>query len=165
MSDPLPVILCGKTPQIATGVIASLKPEYEGIISSFQGLEQPHPPQLLNLPVLHVILSPSAGTAEIPAILRGEVPATTETENLGSKAYSKKAVAVIMGGGYDDAAIAEMRKACQGAGNVPWLRPDLTKAAPPLGPGYGEALVERVKALLKELAEKDEMGRDGVYFY
>jgi hypothetical protein len=30
MSSPIPVILCGKTEQIATGVIATLKPEMEG---------------------------------------------------------------------------------------------------------------------------------------
>lgn len=30
MSSPQPVILCGKTEQIATGVIANLKPEFEG---------------------------------------------------------------------------------------------------------------------------------------
>ena len=31
MVESVPVILCGKTTQIGTGVIAALKPEYEGM--------------------------------------------------------------------------------------------------------------------------------------
>lgn len=33
MSEPAPVILCGKTTQIGEGVIANLKPEYEGAVN------------------------------------------------------------------------------------------------------------------------------------
>jgi hypothetical protein len=59
-----------------------------------------------------------------------------------------------------------MREACKGSGNgVPWLRLDLSKPAPPLGPAYGKALVERIKVVMKELEEVGKMGRDGVYFY
>lgn len=72
---------------------------------------------------------------------------------------------MVTGAGYDDAAIEEMREACQEKSNVPWLRPDLSKPTPPLGPGYGEALVERVKVCLRELAEGGKSKGDGVYFY
>jgi hypothetical protein len=106
-----------------------------------------------------------AGTIEIPVLLRGEVPVPTETETLGSRDYSKRATAVIAGAGYDDAAVKEMREACQGASSVPWLRPDLTKPVPPVGPGYGEAVVERIKVLLKDLVDKGELDKDAVYFY
>ncbi|RWA03042.1 hypothetical protein EKO27_g12063, partial [Xylaria grammica] len=40
-----PIILCGKTEQIGRGVIAGLKPEYE---------------------VIHFIMSPESGAAQIP---------------------------------------------------------------------------------------------------
>ena len=79
----LPVILCGKTPQIATTVIGSLKPEFE---------------------VIHVFLNPGNGKEEIPRILGGQAPAQVGTPNLGTMNYTKEAVAVITGAGYDDAA-------------------------------------------------------------
>lgn len=60
-----------------------------------------------------------------------------------------------------------MRDACKGEGvaKVPWLRPDLEKPAPPLGPAYGVALVERIKVLFRELGERGEIEGDGIYFY
>ena len=33
MSDPIPIILCGHTSQIALGVKANLQPEYEGSLN------------------------------------------------------------------------------------------------------------------------------------
>lgn len=45
ISDPIPVILCGKTTQIGTGVIANLKPEYECTVLS------------LSFPTLSLLLS------------------------------------------------------------------------------------------------------------
>lgn len=49
---------------------------------------------------------------------------------------------------------------------IPWIRPDLTKATPPVGTReYGLAMVERCKVTLKELEEKGVMGKDGVYWY
>lgn len=74
---------------------------------------------------------------------------------------------MITGAAYDDASFAQMRRACQvqGAGGVPWLRPDLDKPAPMLGLGYEEAMGQRVKVLLREMAERGDLGKDGVYFY
>ncbi len=72
---------------------------------------------------------------------------------------------MIAGGGYDDASIAEMREACEGKSNIPWLRPDMKKPTLPLGPAYGKALVDRIKVLMKELAEDGKLQGDGVYFY
>ena len=65
-----------------------------------------------------------------------------------------------------------MREACYGAGRegckrVPWLRPDLTKPTPPLGPEYGKHMVGRVKVCLGGMDLKGE-GGDGegrVVFY
>jgi len=72
---------------------------------------------------------------------------------------------VVTGGGYDDASFAEMRAACKGKSEVPWLRPDLSTPRPPLGPGYGEAVVERVKVCLRRLAEEEKLSGDGVYLF
>ncbi|KAL8722227.1 MAG: hypothetical protein Q9181_007537, partial [Wetmoreana brouardii] len=139
MSSAIPVILCGKSQEIARGVIAELQPEYE---------------------VIHLILSTSAGKAEIPSLLRGEVPPANDADNLGIKNYSEAPTAVILGGGYEDSHVAEMRQACQDDSKIPWLRPDLSKPAPPLGPEYGKARVQRVKSCLSNLEEGGKMNED-----
>ena len=69
----------------------------------------------------------------------------------------------MLGGGYNDEAFAKIREACEGKSDVPWLRPDMSKPTPPLGPEYGKHMVGRVKVCLKELAEGRKMGEDGVH--
>ena len=115
--------------------------------------------------VIHLVLSVEAGVSEIPRILRGESPSSTaiaDPDNLGTKNYSRKPVAVVAGSGYDDSAIAEMREACKG-NNVPWLRADSKKYQP--GPGYGAALVERLKAYMTEMVKSGKMEGDEVHFF
>ena len=72
---------------------------------------------------------------------------------------------MILGGGYDDTDFALLREACKGKSNLPWLRLDMSKTRPPPGPGYGEAMMERVKICLRGLAEEGKTEGDGVYFY
>lgn len=75
---------------------------------------------------------------------------------------------MLLGAGYDDAAVEEMRKACKDAGvtnGIPWLRPDTTKPAPPLGPEYGKALVARIKELMGHLADQHKLDEDAVLYY
>jgi hypothetical protein len=115
--------------------------------------------------VIHVILSLEAGKSEIPVILQGRKPPPSGIENLGTQNYSRKPAAVVLGGGYDDNDVAELRDACNGEFNVPWLRPDLSKATPPLGPAYGKAMVERVKSCLKTLAEDGKPEQDGIVLF
>ncbi|KAI0809958.1 hypothetical protein GGR55DRAFT_146701 [Xylaria sp. FL0064] len=138
-----PVILCGKTEQIGQGVIANLKPEYE---------------------VIHFVLTPEAGAVQIPAILQGHQSPPSDSA-LGSKDYSKTPVAVILGGGYDDADIDMIMKASKGIKPIPWLRPDLSKPAPPLGPEYGKAMVARVKDVLAQLSEDGKMDKEEIHWY
>ena len=58
-----------------------------------------------------------------------------------------------------------MREACKGISKVPWLRPDLSIPRPPVGPGYAEHMVGRVKNCMKKLVEEGKMEEDGVYFF
>lgn len=110
-----------------------------------------------------MILSPEAGAAEIPLLLEGKsLPAS---DNVGSRNYSKKPVAVITGGGYDDTKFKLMKDACEGKGSVSWLRPDMGYPMPPLGPQYGAIMVERVKKGAKELVDGGKLGEDGVFIY
>ncbi|KAI3329514.1 hypothetical protein F4824DRAFT_506093 [Ustulina deusta] len=138
-----PLILCGKTEQIGRGVIATLEPEYD---------------------VIHFVMSPESGAIQIPAILKGDQSPPSHSA-LGSKDYSKSPVAIIMGGAFDDAGIEAMMKASEGIKPIPWLRPDLTKPTPPLGPEYGKAMVARVKVLLEQLKKEGKMNEEKVHWY
>jgi hypothetical protein len=100
----------------------------------------------------------------IPALLRGERPPSADEENIGTRNYLKPPAAIVTGGGYDDANVKEMRDACKGESNVPWLRPDMS-ALPRQGPGYGSAIAEKVKACLGRLMKDGKMKGDGVYHY
>lgn len=115
--------------------------------------------------VIHMILSPADGKREIPALLRGDAPPTDRKNNLGTQNYSKKAAAVILGGAFGDADIAAMREACRGDSKAPWLRLDLSKPTPPVGPEYGKAMVQRVKSCLKQLEIDGKLDGDSIYFY
>ncbi|GAW15147.1 hypothetical protein ANO14919_045560 [Xylariales sp. No.14919] len=140
-----PIILCGKTEQIGRGVIAGLKPEYE---------------------VIHFVMSPESGAAQIPAILRGDPsPPPPSDSALGSGDYSRAPVAVVLGAAFDDAGTELMMRAAQGTRPVPWLRVDRAKPAPPPGPGYGEAVVARAKALLARLEREGKMREEKVHWF
>jgi hypothetical protein len=111
-------------------------------------------------------MNPAAGCAQIPALLAGQ--SAPSDSALGSKNYSSPPVAIILGGGYEDAGIEEMMKAVaenSSSKPVPWLRPDLTIPTPPLGPEYGKATVARAKNVLAEIQAKREMNETKVHWY
>jgi len=114
---------------------------------------------------VHLILTPDAGVAQIPELLAGN-SAKSDSE-LGTHNYSKVPIAVLLGAGYDDEGVAKMMEATadKSAKGVPWLRPDTSKPAPPLGPEYGKALVQRIKELLAELQQKGGMDEAKVHWY
>jgi lysozyme family protein len=78
----------------------------------------------------------------------------------------------MLGGGFADTfdqvhdGVEKALKESGGA-KVAWVRHDGTKPAPPLGPEYGKAMVERVKETLASLkAEgKLESSNSGVYWF
>lgn len=160
-----PVILCGKTEPIGKTVIETLKPECDGKFY----LQYTDPGISIDIltythPVIHFVMTPHSGTTQIPAILKGEKSISADSE-LGSKDYTKPPVAVIFGGGYTDADIELMFNASAGIRPIPWLRPDLTKPAPPLGPEYDKAMVKRIKELLVELEKEGKMNDEQVVWY
>ncbi|KAF3004254.1 hypothetical protein E8E13_007844 [Curvularia kusanoi] len=139
MPSPHPVILCGKTEAIGAVVIENLKPEFE---------------------VIHFVQTVEAGKQQIPVLLRGGDPGRIGS-NMGSKNYEKTPVAVLLGGAFNDQDIKELREANKGTKEVPWLRPDTTKPAPPPGPEYGKAMVARIKETMKELEETNKLDGNG----
>ncbi|CAI6098711.1 hypothetical protein V2G26_001390 [Clonostachys chloroleuca] len=147
-STPIPIILCGKTEQIGQGVIEGLKPEFE---------------------VVQFIMNPGAVITEVPFILRGEAPESSSS-SIGTGNVAAGVRAVLLGGAFDDATIFLIRTEIARSitsPKLPWVRQDMEKPAPPLGPEYGKAMVARSKeALLKLQAEGKLDGTDdGLYYY
>lgn len=101
---------------------------------------------------------------QIPVILKGEKEVPSDSA-LGSKNYDKTPEAILLGAGYNQEEVEQIRNASKGIKGIPWLRPDTTKPAPPLGPEYGKALVARIKETLKKLDDKKEMSEDAVVWY
>lgn len=168
------MILCGKTEQIGASVIASLQPEYEGSLAhglSFLKIclhisPNTHTNLALSLIVVHFVMSPIAGCAEIPVLLSGE-PAPSDSA-LGTRNYVTTPVAVILGGGYNDADTQHMMEAVEQkttAKQVPWFRPDLSIPTPPLGPEYGRAMVIRLKKAIADIQHRKELGEMKVHWY
>lgn len=114
--------------------------------------------------VIQFVMTPESGATQIPALLRGETNVSSDSD-LGSRDCSRGVRAIILGGGYNDQDTKILRDAAQGIKPVPWLRPDLSKPTPPLGPQYGEAMVERIKETLKGLQDSGKMEEDRIFYY
>ncbi|KAJ5680023.1 hypothetical protein N7536_011162 [Penicillium majusculum] len=143
--SPLPVIACGSSnPQIFNAVKPLYLPEYE---------------------IIHNVISSTSGAVEIPALLQGQAPPIAEEPNRGTMNYSKPPVAVFTGALYGDQEIDEMRQACQGISSIPWLKMDMSVPKPPLGPGYAEHVVQRIKECMKKIEAEGKLEQDGVWLY
>lgn len=166
---PIPVVLCGRLERVGSIVISELQPDYEGKKIS-------HPPQqrlshLTGLPVTYFVMSVEDGIRNLPLLLSGSTP-VNDKSNLGSKNYSVPPKAIILGGGYDDGAIAQLREAVTnspGTVKIPWLKadPDKTKAGPtPGSEEYCRAAASRIKYTLGSILERCELGsEDDEIFY
>ncbi|KAL2821436.1 hypothetical protein BDW59DRAFT_164171 [Aspergillus cavernicola] len=142
---PLPIIACGSAnPQVFNAVKPLYLPEYE---------------------IIHNVTSSTSGAVEIPLMLQGHAPPIGEGQNRGTMDYSKPPVAVFIGALYGDEETDEMRQACEGLSSVPWLRMDMTVPKPPLGPGYAEHVVQRIKACMKKIEVEGMLEQDGVWLY
>lgn len=106
------------------------------------------------------------GIHNLPPILSGSLPLSNES-GLGSKSYSRPPKAVILGGGYDDEAIARLRQAVislQGTFEVPWIKADLKKTEAGPTPGtdeYCNSAASRIKEALRVLQEGEKLDRTG----
>lgn len=121
-------------------------------------------PGLLTSPhraVVHFITTAPSGAAIIPALLTGQAPPShPETSSIGSGNYTVVPRAVVLGSAFDDAAVEVLRGAvakAQGARKVPWLRHDLSKPSPPIGPEYGKVVLARAKEALGKLEREGKL--------
>ncbi|KAB8073440.1 hypothetical protein BDV29DRAFT_136889 [Aspergillus leporis] len=147
---PIPVVLCGRLEKVGSIVISELEPDYE---------------------VTYFVMSVEDGIRNLPLILSGSTPANDKS-SLGSKNYSAPPKAVILGGGYDDEAVTQLREAVTsspGTVKIPWLKadPEKTKAGPtPGSEEYCRAAASRMKYTLGSiLARGDLESEDDETFY
>lgn len=98
-------------------------------------------------------------------MLQGRTPPIAKEPNRGTMNYSKPPVAVFTGALYGDKEIDEMRQVCQGISSIPWLKMDMSVPKPPLGPGYAEHVVQRIKECMKKIEAEGKLEQDGVWLY
>lgn len=70
-------------------------------------------------------------------------------------------MAILLGAAFNNRDIEELREAAKGTKDVPWLRPDVSKPSPPLGPEYGKAMVGRIKETVKALERDGKLEGNG----
>ncbi|KAJ5161024.1 hypothetical protein N7492_006416 [Penicillium capsulatum] len=145
---PIPVVLCGRLEKVGSIVISELEPDYE---------------------VTYFVMSVEDGIRNLPLILSGSTPASDKS-SLGSKNYSTPK-AVILGGGYDDEAITQLREAVTsspGTVKIPWLKadPEKTKAGPtPGSEEYCRSAASRMKYTLGSILARSDLESDDETFY
>ena len=194
-TPPIPFILCGRNPNIAKAVREGMAPEYHGE-SLLSFLSLPHQTTELEK-AIPTTTTPSSQTATlIPTIphaytLQNNLnplthivlhtflsleEAKTNIPPILSSSSPDRPVAVVLGGGFDDAMFAEIKEACdaaQGEKEVAWLRTDITGKVemPDMNDteAYGKAMGARLKRGLKELGAGREEGvkevKGGVHFF
>lgn len=121
--------------------------------------------RLISLVVIHNVTSSTRGAVEIPFLLQGLTPPIAEEANQGTMDYSKPPVAIFAGALYSDEDIDKMRQSCRGLSSLPWLKMDMTVPKPPIGPGYAEHVVQRIKACMMKIEADGKLEQDGVWLY
>ncbi|CAN8097792.1 unnamed protein product [Discula destructiva] len=151
-TNPIPILVTGRGEPIGRMVLAAMKPEYE---------------------VVHFTLF-SAVNTELPQLLAGHPP-DAPSSTIGTGKWAAPPQALLLGGAYQDADIERLQKLVEdteGAAQIPWLRVDSSKMAPPAGMEdvekvreYGVAITERMKAMLEKLRAEGKLGQGnaGVY--
>ena len=122
--------------------------------------------------MIHAVTSAAQGQRDLPALLNGDIPATElldpGVQPLGTQNFSRPPAAIILGSAYDSGQVSSMQEACKDCSHkVPWLCHGSDPEGGPRisDPGYGETVVKRVKAKLRELRDAGRMNEDGVQFY
>jgi len=150
---PAPIVICGHRAEMADKVMSRMAPEYETI---------------------HVVLTADSGATELPALLLGSSPASTETESGATHNYAAPPVAILLSATYTDDDINRMREACAHVKpGVPWMRPDIAKMrreqtenSPKLGSDeHATFMCEKMKSAFVNLEKEHKMNEDSVVWF
>lgn len=120
--------------------------------------------------MVHFIQSNEAALKEIPELLAGRDPQSSDDNGVGTHDYSRPPRAVIFGRGYALEDIEQFYKASAGSNVDPvvWIAGDPAKKpgpnVPPPGPGYAKVAAEDVKVLLEKWKEEGAT-KDGIILW
>ncbi|KAI4935743.1 hypothetical protein J4E86_011364 [Alternaria arbusti] len=143
----IPIVVCGRNPNIAKAVREGVEPEYD---------------------VIHINLSVEEAIISIPHIILSRTPANP-TPNISSMNYGQRPAAVALGGGFNDEMFAQIKASC-GDEKMVWVRTDITRKdeMPDFNEheAYGKATAQRLKKCLDELKVGKEGGEtEGMYWF
>ncbi|XXG95100.1 Aspartate aminotransferase, cytoplasmic [Hypoxylon texense] len=145
---------------------------FEDVGKTFQEAIQP------DFDVVYFVTSPQAGLADIPAVLKGEIPTSAAAAGSRHKVGSGNLAhgtprAVVVSGSYDDAFVERLRQEIAAVGKaVPILK--LDRSGAPAGAAGAKPAAEKTKAVaeraVKVLKKLEDEGKldgddDGVYSY
>ncbi|KAI0390140.1 hypothetical protein F5Y17DRAFT_462044 [Xylariaceae sp. FL0594] len=145
-TQPIPVILCGKTVEVGEKVTPMIKPEIE---------------------VIQFINSFDDAKANLPSLLAGDGPKTHIANQVGSHDFSRPPRAVIFGRAFANEDVRELNRLCRGKGKQPvaWIAGD-PSVVPPAHPGpeYAVKAADNVKRALLNWLEAGANSEDIVYY-
>ena len=125
--------------------------------------------------VLHFITSPETAREDLPRFLNGQKPSRSSNDDIGSQDYDKEPEAILLGLGYYNEIVENLRQACEDTKKgLPWLHGGLSKAQfddmlannPPLPPAQqGPFTAGKIKKMLTKLLDEGKGGKDGSYVW
>lgn len=125
---------------------------------------------------MHFISSPEAGKKDIPLLLSNKkptAPSNSGVETASATTLNKSPEAVVLGLGYTNETVDELREACKDVTKpVPWISGGLSQkqfsgVVGTLRPTaeQGPLTAEMVKKVLVRVKAEGKFGRDGVFHW
>ncbi|KAI0546527.1 hypothetical protein F4679DRAFT_557106 [Xylaria curta] len=145
-TQPIPVILCGKTMEVGETVTALIKPEIE-VIQFIQSFED--------------------AKANFASLLAGDGPTSKISNNLGSHDFTRPPRGIIFGRAFDPEDVKELNRLFRDATSQPvaWIAGHPAVRGPPVPtPGYAEKAADNVKRALQKWMNDGADSRDIVYY-
>lgn len=112
---------------------------------------------------------------DLPRFLNNDRPLNSSSDGVGSQDYSRRPGAILLGLGYLNDIVDELRQTCNGsARGVPWLHGGLSRSeiqemmmkSPPLSMReQGPITAAMIKKQLLQLLNDGKGGKDGVYVW
>lgn len=122
---------------------------------------------------IHFISDPKIAKTDLPRFLRHETPSSNTSEGIGSSDYSRPPEAFLLGLGYTNDVVEELRNACRDVPNgLPWIvggcsTDDFKRLveAKSIGPPEqnGPITAKKQKKKLMEVLQQGNGGKDGVF--
>ncbi|KAI1749433.1 hypothetical protein F4782DRAFT_303429 [Xylaria castorea] len=145
-TQPIPVILCGKTMEVGETVTSMIKPEVE-VIQFIQSFED--------------------AKVNFSSLLAGNGPTSRISNNLGSHNFARPPRGIIFGRAFDPEDVKELNRLFRDATGLPvaWIAGNPTVTPPPVPTqGYAEKAADNVKRALQKWVDDGADSRDVVYY-